>query len=81
MGKKHHYSCLTLKQLDYSDVVSRTRGPRPRPRPQKNSRPWPKTALPKADPIEAKDRNARDQGPRTPGASVLRKKRSSKEIF
>ena len=35
----------------------------------------PRTALPRTDPLEPKDRNARGQGPRThAGASVLQKK-------
>ena len=50
-----------------SRVKSRTQESRPRPRTQKNPRPRPKTAFPKTDPLEAKDRNARGQGqgPRT----------------
>ena len=57
---------LNWNQLCYSaDVDSRTQGSRPRPRTQKNPRP--RTALPRTDPLEAKDRNARGQGqgPRT----------------
>ena len=44
--------------------------------------PRPRTALPRTDPLEAKDRNARGQGqgPRTQ-AQVLSKKRSSKIFF
>ena len=62
-------------------MESRTRGSRPRPRTQKNWRPWPRTALPKTDPLEAKNRNDRDQGPKTPGASVLRKKVFQRNFF
>ena len=41
-----------------------------------NPRPRPRTAFPRTDPLEAKDRNARGQGPRTKdtAASVLKKK-------
>ena len=48
-----------------SEVESRTQGSRPRPRTQKNPRLTPRTAFPRTDPLEAKDRNARSQGPRT----------------
>ena len=49
------------------EVESRTHSSRPIPRPrtQKNPRPGPRTAFPKTDPLEAKDRNAQGQGPRT----------------
>ena len=57
------------------EVESRTQGSRPRPRTQtKNSRPRPRTAFPRTDTLEAKDRNARGQGPRTQ-AQVLSKKK------
>ena len=39
---------------------------------KKNTRPRPKTAFPRTDPLEAKDRNARGQGPRKQ-AQVLSK--------
>ena len=47
---------------------------------KKNPRPSPKTAFPRTDPLEAKDRNARGQGqgPRTQ-ARVLSKKK--KNVF
>ena len=48
-----------------------TQGLRPRPRTQKNSRP--RTALLSIDLLEAKGRNARGQGPKDTGASVLQK--------
>ena len=49
---------------------------------KKNPRPRPRTALPRTDPLEAKDRNAggQGQGPRTQ-EQVLSKKRSSEEFF
>ena len=43
-------------------MESRTQGSRSRARTQKNPRPRPRTSLPRADPLEAKDRNARGQG-------------------
>ena len=53
-------------------MESRTQGSRPRLRTQKNPRP--RTAFPRTDTLEAKDRNARGQGPRTQ-AQVLSKKK------
>ena len=53
-------------------MESRTQGSRPRPRTQKNPRP--RTAFPRTDTLEAKDRNARGQRPRTQ-AQVLSKKK------
>ena len=59
-----------------------TQGSRPRPRTQKNPRP--RTAFPRTDPLEAKDRNARGQGqgPRTQ-AQVFSppKKKVFKKVF
>ena len=46
---------------------------------KKNSRPRPRTAFPRTDTLEAKDRNARGQGPRTQSASALQKKK--KKVF
>ena len=40
----------------------------------------PRTALPKTDPLEAKDRKAHGQRPKTP-AQVLSKKRYSEKFF
>ena len=52
---------------------------------KKNSRPRPRTAFPRTDILEAKDRNARGQGqgPRTQSASALqkKKKRSTQKFF
>ena len=44
---------------------------------KKNPRPRPRTAFPRTDTLEAKDRNARGQGqePRTQSASALQKKK------
>ena len=42
--------------------------------PKKNSRPRPRTAFPRTDPLEAKDRNARGQGPRTQPQAFSKKK-------
>ena len=47
---------------------------RPRPRTQKNPRPRLRTDFPRTDPLEAKNRIARGQGPRTQRTSVVRKK-------
>ena len=41
---------------------------------EKNLRPRPSTALPRTDPLEAKDRNAQGQVPRTHRGSDLKKK-------
>ena len=41
---------------------------------EKNLRPRPSTALPRTDPLEAKDRNAQGQVPRTHRGSDLQKK-------
>ena len=55
-------------------------GLKPRPRTQKNPRPRPRTAFSRTDTLEAKDRNARGQGPRTQ-AQVLSKKKSLHKNF
>ena len=49
---------------------------------KKNPRPRPRTALPRTEPLEAKDRNARGQGqgPRTQ-AQVFSKKKSLQKFF
>ena len=47
---------------------------------KKNPRPRPRTALQRADPLEAKDRKARGQGLRTP-AQVFSKKKVFKNFF
>ena len=64
-------------------MESRTQGSRPRPRTQKNPRPrpWPRTAFPRTDTLDAKDRNARGQEPRTQAQVLSKKKRSSQKFF
>ena len=52
-------------------MESRTQGSRPRTQ-KKNPRP--RTAFPRTEPLEAKDRNARDQGPRTQPQVFFKKK-------
>ena len=47
---------------------------------KKNPRPRPRTAFPRTDTLEAKDRNARGQGPRTQ-AQVLSKKKNLHKNF
>ena len=57
--------CLVITGDKIPEVESRTQGSRSRPRTQKNPRPriaLPRTAFPRTDPLEAKDRNARGQG-------------------
>ena len=63
-----------------TEVESRTQGSMPRPRTQKNPRPRPRTAFPRTDPLEAKDRNARGQGPRKQ-ARVFSKKKGLQNFF
>ena len=43
--------------------------------------PRPRTAFPRTDTLEAKDRNARGQGPRTQAQVLSKKKRSSQKFF
>ena len=43
--------------------------------------PRPRTAFSRTEPLEAKDRNARGQGPRTQAQAFSKKKRSSKFFF
>ena len=67
--------------LKISDSQRWSRGHKARGQGQghkKNPRPRPRTAFPRTDTLEAKDRNARGQGPRTQSASALQKK---KKIF
>ena len=58
-------------------MESRTQGSRQ----EHKKNPRPRTALPRTDPLEAKDRNARGQEPRTQAQVLSKKKRSSKKIF
>ena len=63
-------NCLDTKCQRWS------RGHKARGQGHKNNpRPRPRTAFPRTDTLEAKDRNARGQGPRTQSASALRKKK------
>ena len=61
------------------EVESRTQSLRPRPRTQKNPRT--RTALPRTDPLEAKDRNARGQGPRTQAQMLTKKEKRLQNFF
>ena len=65
---------MTTSGLPSPEMESRIQGSRPRPRTQKNPGPRPSTDFPRTDPLEAKDRNARGQEPRTQRASVFQKK-------
>ena len=73
---------LWLTRVCQAEVESRTQGSSQSQGHKKNPRPRPRTAFPRTDTLEAKDRNARGQGPRTQ-AQVLskKKKRSSKKLF
>ena len=78
----HLIFCIEAKSYK-PEVESRTQGLRPRlrSRTQKNCRPRPKTAFPRTDPLEAKDRNARCQSQgRRALAQVFSEKRSSKKL-
>ena len=55
----------------------RTQSSRPRPRTQKNPRPWPRTAFPRTDTLEAK---AKDQGHKCK-CSPKKKKKFSQKFF
>ena len=59
--------------MKMAEVESRTQGSRPRPR----------RALPRTDPLEAKDRNARGQGqgPRTQAQVLSEKKKGLHKNF
>ena len=48
---------------------------------KKNPRPKPRTAFPRTDTLEAKDRNARGQGPRTQAQVLSEKKKVFTKIF
>ena len=72
--------CLVITGDKIPEVEPRTQGSRSRPRTQKNPRP--RIALPRTDPLEAKDRNAwgQGQGPRTQ-RQVLSKKKGLQKSF
>ena len=60
--------------LNLSEVKSRAHDSKPRSRTQKKSEGKARTALPRADPLEAKGRNARGQGPRMQAQEFSKKK-------
>ena len=67
-----------------AEVESRTQGSRPRPRTQKKSEAKAKDSLSedrRTDALEAKDRNARGQGPRTRAQVLSKKKQVFTKIF
>ena len=70
-----------ISSIRLAEVESRTQGSRPKPRTQKNPRP--NTALPRTDPLEAQDRNARGQGqrPRTQAQVFFKKNKFFKNIL
>ena len=77
---RQNFSCKQVKKQRWS------RGRKARGQGQghkNNPRPRPRTAFPRTDTLEAKDRNAQGQGPRTQSASALqkKKKRSSQKFF
>ena len=82
---QRNFDWIQIFCLYTAEVESRTQGSRPRPRTQKNPRPRRRTAFPKTDTLEAKDRIARGQGqgPRTQAQvrSSKKKKRSSQKFF
>ena len=65
------------------EMESRTQGSRPRTQTNPRPRLRPRTTLPRTDPLEAKDKNARGQGqrPRTQAQVLSKKKRSSQKFF
>ena len=65
--------CFLLRYLP--EMESRTQGSRPGPRPRTQKNPRPRTAFPRTDIFEAKDRNARCQGPRTQAQVFSKKKK------
>ena len=71
----HHPIPYTIQQRWSRGHKARGQGHKKNPRPR--------TAFPRTDTLEAKDRNARGQGPRTQSASALqkKKKRSSQKFF
>ena len=66
----HAVSDIIFQYSFFPEMESRTQGSRPRPR----------TAFPRTDTLEAKDRNAQGQGPRTQ-AQVLSKKKGLHKNF
>ena len=79
-----HYAAKAKKKAE-SNYQRWSRGHKARGQGQGHKKnPRPRTAFPRTDTLEAKDRNARGQGPRTQSASALqkkKKKRSSQKFF
>ena len=73
----------TARLLYVPEVESRTQGSRPRPRLRTQKNPRPRTAFPRTDTLDAKDRNARGQGqgPRTQAQVLSKKKKVFPKIF
>ena len=89
-GTDHVQLVQMLQLRRSSEVESRTQGSRPRTQKNPRPKPRPRTALPRTDSLEAKDRNAWGQGPWTQMqvfskkkffSGDLQKKRSSKIFF
>ena len=86
-----YQTCLCLLNLllikaffEYCKCQRWSRGHKARGQGQghkKNPRPRPRTAFPRTDTLEAKDRNARGQGPRTQAQVLSKKERSSQKFF
>ena len=67
-----HFSSIKIAKIDVSTINSRVEDTRLEAKakdPKKNPRPRLRTAFPRTDPIEAKDRNAQGQGPARTQAS------------
>ena len=61
----------------FPEVESRTQGSRPKT----EKYPRPRTDFPRTDPLEAKDRNARGQGPKTQPKMFFKKKKGFQKSF
>ena len=76
--------CDTLELHQFTHYQRRSRGHKARGQGQghkKSPRPRPRTAFPRTKPLEAKDRNARGQGPRTEAQAFSPPKKRSSKIF
>ena len=82
-----HGCCLWYKLYIIlpTEVESRTQGSRPRPRTKKNPRLRPRTVFSRTDPLEAKDRNAREAKAKDQGhkrkSSQKKKRKVFKKVF
>ena len=65
----HHNGVISRGGVEDTRLEAKTKD-------TKNPRPRPRTAFPRTEPLEAKDRNARgqDQGPRTQAQAFSKKK-------